>query len=180
MFLQAFISLNFSTSAAEADLAIHYLNFPMSAITSSKNTRAGGLENSLLSILFIGGIIGVFHFLQSPDASKSGHYDSPANNATLTSNYRNAENLAYLQIEGAMEQNVPIHFTVVSYNEKVQYFLDFGDGVRRQLKQATMRYSYRESGAFRVKLIAVYQGSEKVLHAETLYISRTSELADGF
>ncbi len=178
--MPACISLNYSLPAVKAAMAVYYPNFPMSAISSSKNNRAGGIENSLLSILFIGGIIGVFHFLQTPDGTKPYHYDATQSRATLASNYRNTQSLAYLQIEGAMEQHVPMYFTVVSYNEKVQYFLDFGDGVRRQLKQANTRYTYRESGAFRVKLIAVYQGSEKVLHAETIYISRTSELADGF
>jgi hypothetical protein len=154
----------------------------MSAITSSKTNKSGGIENSLLSILFIGGILGVFHFLQSPERQHSDLINSIRSQSQTTENASISinEGLAFLQIDGAMEQNVPIHFTIVSFNEKVQYFLDFGDGVRRQLKQANTRYTYRESGAFRVKLIAVYQREEKILHAETLYISRTSELADGF
>jgi hypothetical protein len=154
----------------------------MSAITTSKTNKSGGIENSLLSILFIGGILGVFHFLQTPERPNAQFMEAvnPSNSLTEGLASRSSDGLAYLQIDGAMEQNVPILFAVVSFNEKVQYFLDFGDGVRRQLKQANNRYTYRESGSFRVRLIAVYQGEEKILHAETLYISRTSELANGF
>ncbi len=155
----------------------------MSAVSNNISRKSNGIENSMLSILFVAGILGVFYFLKNPDLTQADlgyvgeleHHQIPH-----TGSGTQDGNTAYLSIEGAMEQDIPIYFTINSFNDQVSYVLDFGNGTRRSAIEPVTRYTYRESGDFRVKLIAIYQGTEKVLHSEVLIIDRNSEVAVGF
>lgn len=145
----------------------------MSAISNSISKKSSGIENSMLSILFIAGLLGAFYFLRQPSDLSSGSskhsYTALAETPTPSD--------SYLFIDGAMEQGVPVRFTIPAYNEQVRYVLELGNGVRREMTEPQTDYVYRRSGTYKVKLMAEYQGSEKLLHAETLYIGENSEVA---
>lgn len=147
----------------------------MSTISNTLSKKSSGIENSMLSILFIAGLLGAFYFLRQPSEMREG---APGQEyASVAYQEQQATTDAYLFINGAMEQGVPIRFTIPAYNEQVRYVLDLGNGVRREMTEPETDYIYRRSGTYKVKLMAEYQGSEKLLHAETLYIGENSEVA---
>ncbi len=148
----------------------------MSAISK----KTGGIENSMLSLLFLAGILGVFYFLRQPgELPRSNRTawvsDTPRTVGALQD--RELGRSEFLEISGPMEQDVPVHFRISTFNEQVRYVLDLGNGARREFAGEDLRYTYRESGAFRVRLIAQYNGGEKLLVAKTVHISGSQELA---
>lgn len=147
----------------------------MSAISNSVSKKSSGIENSMLFILFIAGLLGAFYFLRQPSDLHNGA--SNQQYASLNYSEQQAPTDSYLFIDGAMEQGVPVRFSIPAYNELVRYVLDLGNGVRREMNGPETDYVYRRSGAYKVKLMALYQNSEKLLHAETLYIGENSEVA---
>lgn len=148
----------------------------MSAISNSISKKSSGIENSMLSILFIAGLLGAFYFLRQPSESSSSSSQSEYTALALTAETPTPSD-SYLFIDGAMERGIPVRFTIPAYNEQVRYVLELGNGVRREMTEPQTDYVYRRSGTYKVKLMAEYQGSEKLLHAETLYIGENSEVA---
>lgn len=150
-------------------------NTAMSAISNSISKKSSGIENSMLSILFIAGLLGAFYFLRQPSELQDGA--SRIDYASLAMKDTPAGADAYLFIEGAMEKGIPVRFSIPAYNEQVRYVLDLGNGVRMEMTAPEAEYAYRRSGVYKVKLMAEYQGSKKLLHTETLYIGEDSEVA---
>lgn len=129
----------------------------------------------MLSILFIAGLLGAFYFLRQPSDMPSGSSQSEYTSLALTATQTPSD--SYLLIDGAMERGVPVRFTIPAYNDQVRYVLELGNGIRREMTEPQTEYTYRRSGTYKVRLMAEYQGSEKLLHAETLYIGENSEVA---
>lgn len=90
------------------------------------------------------------------------------------------EDQPFLTIHGARAVDAPMTFTIEAFNKQVKYRIYFGDGSNTEAKTPTVRHVYRKPGAYRLKLVASHQGSEKVLHAETLYIDQHTEVAWDF
>lgn len=156
----------------------------MSITSNNYSGRSGGVENSMLSILFIAGLLGVIYFLRQPGSDLNRDHQKASEMSAFSAESSQSELEGrikeYLDITGPMEQDVPLRFRIMAYNKQVSYILDPGDGRRKEFKDAEMRHTYKNTGAYRVKLIARYGGGEKLLYAETIYISRNSELAIEF
>lgn len=148
----------------------------MNAPSHTLQGKGKSIENSLLSLLFIAGILGAFYFLRHSDEIRQTADDEPFVTAQATERTLIAAD-NYLRIEGAMEEGVPMKFIINAYNEQVRYELDFGNGERRVVSKPVTTFAYKKSGAFRVQLTATFKGNEKPLHSERLYISRSSEVA---
>ena len=151
----------------------------MSTISKHTSSKGGSIENSMLSVLFIAGILGVFYFLRQPASTiSSTSYSGKEDIHLPETSIKVAEDRGrYVSVEGVMEQHLPLEFTIHAYNEKVEYVLDFGNGARQAVQGPVHRYVYRETGTFHVRLIAKYQGIEKILYSEKLRIAPASELA---
>ncbi|MBX2927137.1 MAG: PKD domain-containing protein [Saprospiraceae bacterium] len=148
----------------------------MNATSHTLPGKSKGIENSLLSILFIAGILGAFYFLrQSGEMRQSSADETFTTDQLSVPAMRSTED--YLTIEGAMEEHIPMKFFINAYNEQVQYELDFGNGERRVIAKPLTTYAYKKSGTFRVRLTATFNGSEKILFSGRLYISSSSEVA---
>ncbi len=151
----------------------------MSTISHNTSSKGGGIENSMLSVLFIAGILGAFYFLRQPAStiSRTSHTEEEYAQPAGTSEKAAEDRGGYVKVEGIMEQYLPLEFTLHAYNEKVEYVLDFGNGTRQEVRGPVHRYVYRQAGTFHVRLIARYQGIEKILYSEKLRIAAPSELA---
>lgn len=148
----------------------------MNATSHTLPSKNKGIENSLLSLLFIAGILGAFYFLRhSGDLRQSSVDETLISDQPSTPALRSADD--YLSIDGAMEEHIPMKFFINAYNEQVRYELDFGNGERRVIAKPLTTYTYKKSGTFRVRLTATFNGSEKILFSGRLYISSSSEVA---
>jgi hypothetical protein len=144
----------------------------MGAKADNKSLKNNGIENSMLSILFLAGTIGVFYIMKHPDQSQE-------KNGLHHETYLSPDsNHAYLDISDQKEQHLPVSFVISTYNEHVHYVLDLGNGERKEVRDAQTSYIYRKSGAYRVKLIARHRNEEKVLFSDMIYINPGDDLAD--
>lgn len=84
-----------------------------------------------------------------------------------------------LKIGGELEAYLPVRFTVDSFDEAARYMLDLGNGQRRELRQKSFSYIYRQAGRYPVQLSIEYQGETRVIYSGKLHISNTIEIAEG-
>lgn len=135
----------------------------------------------MLSLLFIAGIAGGIYFMSRPQTdSTSAEKQLVSSAAYISSASYELEDQPFLTIQGARAVDAPMTFTIEAFNKQVKYRLYFGDGTNTEARTPTVRHVYRKPGAYRLKLVASHQGSEKVLHAETLYIDQQTEVAWDF
>jgi hypothetical protein len=131
-----------------------------------------GIENGMLSMLFLAGTLGVFFIMKNPENSLQAA--DMYQEAFFSPEQKNA----YLSISGKQEQHRPVSFNITTFNEHVRYVLDLGNGERKEVRHAQTSYIYRESGAFRVKLIALHRNEEKVIFSDMIYINPGADIAD--
>ncbi len=135
----------------------------------------------MLSVLFIAGIAGGIYFMSRPQADNTNAEKRLLSSAAYVSSASyELEDQTFLTIQGARAVDTPMTFTIEAFNKQVKYRIHFGDGASAEAKTPTVRHVYRKPGAYRLKLVVSHQGSEKVLHVETLYIDQQTEVAWDF
>ena len=83
-----------------------------------------------------------------------------------------------LKLKGILEAEEPITFIIDSYDDKGAYFLDLGNGVVKEPKEKSIRYTYRHPGEYVIKLRVSFEGKTKLIHREAISILDAIEVSD--
>lgn len=81
-----------------------------------------------------------------------------------------------VDVAGPREAGQLLTFTIESYDEEVEYLLDFGNGYRRKVDQRT-KYRYPLPGSFEIKLLAT-QGENSSLYSKRFRIDPARQVAE--
>lgn len=118
--------------------------------------------------------------LKNTDLSTNG--DSVANfvtdkrlsSANLIQSTPNAELQPFrVDIRGSQQAGKKMSFAIENFDPNVRYTLDFGNGVRRGIRQRT-QYAYPLHGSYTIRLIATSQDRGSSISVQTIYIQPKS------
>ncbi len=76
----------------------------------------------------------------------------------------------FLKVKGIKEAGARMQFEVNTFNSNAHYFLDFGNGERKQLKNKKQQYIYNDPGDYNLRLFITYNGKTKLVHSEVINI----------
>ncbi|HHH49781.1 MAG TPA: hypothetical protein ENK52_02250 [Saprospiraceae bacterium] len=79
-------------------------------------------------------------------------------------------------IKGQREVNKTLVFVIDSFDKNAKYYINFGDGTKRQVKSKKVAYSYDEAGTYKVSLQVTYQGKSEKIFSENLKIKTWAKM----
>jgi hypothetical protein len=129
------------------------------------------IENIFLLIIIITGIMGMAFSFTSNDKNipvkKTSSHISFEPQTVLKDTYTWDP---FLKIKGIKEAGASMQFEVNTFNSNAHYFLDFGNGERKQLKNKKQQYVYKNPGDYNLRLFITYNGKTKLVHSEVINI----------
>lgn len=81
-----------------------------------------------------------------------------------------------VDVAGPREAGKILTFSIESYDEEVEYLLDFGNGYRRKVDERT-KYRYPLPGSFEIKLLAT-KGEKSSIYSKRFRIDPASQVAE--
>jgi hypothetical protein len=129
------------------------------------------IENTFLLIIIAMGVMGMAFSFTSNDK----HFNAADNSIEHFSESRTIKENdftldSFIKVKGIKEAGARMQFEVNTFNSNAHYFLDFGNGERKQLKNKNQQYVYSSPGDYNVKLFITYNGKTKLVHSEVLNI----------
>ncbi len=130
------------------------------------------IENLLLLILLSVGLCGFCYTYNSPNEpsqdiawGQSGKIQS----AMAVQNWESLDDIA-LEVEGIQEAGMPVEFFIQGYNDLADFVLDLGNGQKIKATGEKVSFTYPQRGDYQVSLLVSYEGTNQLLHQETLRI----------
>ena len=140
---------------------------------SARSKLNQSFDSMLLMVLACFGIIGfcyVFYCFANPELG-SGPKNFTFIQSSLPFASPNQDSTTNdLEISGNFEANQPMTFTLSSFNPKISYIIDFGDGEEMILNKDHCKYTYKNQGSYQLKMKALFNQKAQILYTKTLNI----------
>lgn len=158
----------------------------------TQKTKSTLISNAMILFIIITGLAGTVSCLKNESAS-----DQNQRNTTIVAQLPNEINLetdqtegegrantvsysnetSHLTIKGLKVVGATLNFEIKSFNSNGTYYLDFGNGKVKKMKNKRSQFTYKTSGEFVVKLNVKYDGKTKTIHKERLIIEHDRKIA---
>ena len=77
---------------------------------------------------------------------------------------------SFVSIHGVNSVAAPITFSLLDYNKEAKYIFDFGNGMEKEIEDASFQYTFTQAGNYDLNLKISYQGKTKSIFSKTLTI----------
>ncbi len=151
-------------------------------MSNEQDRRKNEILNGFVFIIGVVGFLAAFFQPRDLVYNRSSLENSFSNSSPLASNSlptkkmkKNANTLdieSHFAISGFHEVNETMIFTFNGFqnNSEVVYTIDFGNGMKKEIKDQKTSYSYNDTGNYVVKVLAKYKEEEKVIYREKIFI----------
>ena len=148
---------------------------------NNKNKSVYNNERFFCFFLISFGFSGLFLMFLPPEKQESTAFNDPV---VITSPSEpppviqsDFSTSGQLHISGYLEANEELTFQIPEFHNEVSYFLDFGNGLTKKVKEPTIQTEYQHSGQYNVKLWGTYSQQKRLLYEKTIYIANAIEVA---
>ncbi len=83
----------------------------------------------------------------------------------------------HLSIDGFMEANEPVIFTIERFNENATYVLRFNNGKQTTFNQKEIQYTFTNPGHYKASLDVIYKGKTETIAREKFEIMEAIAIA---
>lgn len=146
------------------------------------NERNKLRDTILICFLVIGGIVGLFFLLNAKGTTADIWSPNPINETVIAearisndyaSNVQDKEvgfkpSKDNVVIAGIREAQETVTFTVQNYNKRVDYMIDFGDGIKKRFKSKRIAHRYKKLGSYKVKIYVEDKHNKKKMYYSNL------------
>ncbi len=152
-----------------------------------ENKRKSRRDTTLLAFLIIIGMIGLTYVLSNPQPSTGKDVITFEDDREHSTNPSTSDEKpqpkkvsieSLLLIEGEREANEAIKFIITSFDKRVNYQIDYGDGKLVNANRKVNIYKYPIAGKYNIKLYSTYNGRTKKLHTQQILINTAIEVGD--